>query len=82
MELVGKVRPEACSFTRDDAVPDEVTMPGPTGCRCLMRSEDRWPDAFYAGLEVLVLIEKPDAFYAGWTRCILRGSKLNEKMAV
>ena len=53
MELVGKVRPEACSFTRDDAVPDEVTMPGPTGCRCLTRSENRWPDTFYAGTVVV-----------------------------
>ena len=44
-----RIRPEACSFTRDDAVPDEVTMPGLTRCRCLTRSEDRWPDAFYAG---------------------------------
>ena len=44
-----EVRLEACTFTRDDAVPDEVTMPGPMGGRCLTRSEDRWPDAFYAG---------------------------------
>ena len=28
--LVGKVRPKACSFTRDDAIPDEVTMSDPT----------------------------------------------------
>ena len=44
-----EVHPKACSFMRDDAVPDEVTMPGPTGCRCLTRSKDRWPDVFYVG---------------------------------
>ena len=46
-------RPEACSFTRDNAIPDEVMMLDPTGCRYLTRSEDRWPDAFYAGTVVV-----------------------------